>query len=248
VLDLLPATILARAAGIDLPSGAAEAAERAARRVDRGLRAELRADAVRSGRADGYHHSLGRSLRAAVRIDVRAPVADAYESTSLPVVIAEDMMRPTARARPIEPRGTPLPETADGHNDMDTSPIGEIAEQQNLLNAPASWRRAVIRIHQDRSGAIVRVTLVSSSGRRSIDEAALDAARRARARRPPARVVGDRTEITSDWAVEIGDVASSPGVLGCTDDGECAALGRGITRIRVELLDVDDAMLGDAEE
>lgn len=256
VVDVSPAETLARIAGSGAaPSSTApvdappeSSVDRAARRVDRGLRAELRADAIRSGRADGYHQELGRAMRAALRIDGAELLADGLESSSVPEIVVDEITRPTARERPIEPRGTPLPDETGGPNDMDPEPIEQIADQENLLNASAIWRRAVVRVHQDRRGRVVRVTLVSSSGRRSIDTAALRAARRARVRRPPRRVMGALDEISSDWAIEVGDVASSPGVLGCTDDGRCAAFGHGLLRIRIELLDVRDAMFEEPEE
>ena len=71
---------------------------------------------------------------------------------------------------------------------------------------------------------------------------------------PPENVVGERQAIRSDWAFEMGDVATpilcftpaGPTMdVSCVDDPiqglMCAVAGRGIIRTRVRLLAVVDA-------
>jgi hypothetical protein len=100
-----------------------------------------------------------------------------------------------------------------------------------------------------------------SSGMRALDEAAVTAVREGSVSlpAPPARIVGRRASVRSDWAFELGDVATPyicwggdetglqpPSMeLMCVDDPihgvMCAGLGSGIIRTRLSLLRVVDA-------
>ncbi len=248
-IDLLSPLALARAAGVELSDPRSEV-ERDARRFDRGLRGDLRRDAIRSGRADSYHYALGHAMQAALHLDEGERLLDELASTSLPAVVLREPGR-YGGGRPIEPRGTPLPEATPRSIDSDTVDPRDRMDDTNLLNGRVRWRRVVLRVHQDRTGEVIRVDLVRSSGLPSIDAAALAAARGAAVEGPPpSRVLGDLESITSDWAIEIGEVATSFGEVGCTDGpgSGCAMLGRGLLRTRVELLDVSDASLPSEEE
>jgi hypothetical protein len=88
-----------------------------------------------------------------------------------------------------------------------------------------------------------------SSGMSSLDRAARRAVRLGSVMlpAPPARVIGERQAIRSDWDFEMGDVAVPIhcGVV-CTDDPVlgpmCSVGGRGIIRTRVRLVGLIDAM------
>ena len=253
-IDLLPPLSLARAAGMDMPPRppSSDPIESTERRTDRDLRRELRRDALRAGRVDGYFYVLGRAMREELEVDPLDMQGDIFRGRSIPDMVVTELGRYGPGERPMEPRGTPLPEDTipSGSTrlfDPEAVALDEALDHQNFLNAHVTWYRCEVRVLQNRSGEVFDVQLLRSSGLGTVDRAALQAARRAVLEAPPERVLEGREAISSDWAIEVGDVATDPTQGGCTDPadllgGGCGALGRGILRTRVELLDVVDGM------
>lgn len=252
-IDLLPPLSLARAAGMDMPPRplSSDPVERSERRTDRDLRRELRRDALRAGRVDGYFYTLGRAMREELEVDPLDMQGDIFRGRSIPDMVVTELGRYGPAERPMEPRGTPLPEdsipSGSARLDPEAVALDQALDHQNFLNAHVTWYRCEVRVLQNRSGEVFDVQLLRSSGLGTVDRAALLAARRAVLEAPPERVIEGREAISSDWAVEVGDVATDPSQVGCTDPsdllgGGCGALGRGILRTRVELLDVVDGM------
>ncbi|HJL20548.1 MAG TPA: TonB family protein, partial [Sandaracinaceae bacterium LLY-WYZ-13_1] len=164
--------------------------------------------------------------------------------------------------RPQDVPGQPLPEQ---RTRLTTDPTDrrQAVEQEfwdhcNPLNAPVTWYRTDVRVTHNPEGELSAAWVLRSSGIEALDEAALEAARSGSMdlRPPPGNVVGERQAIRSDWAFEMGDVATpiacmtpelTPVVnVSCVEDPvhdevQCAFLGRGIVRTRVRLLSVVDA-------
>jgi TonB family protein len=253
-VDLLPPLALARAAGIDVPPRprSEDPVERAEDRTDRDLRRELRRDSLRAGGVDGYFYELGRAMRSDLEVDPLELQADVFRGLSIPEAIVTELGRYGPRERPIEPRGTPLPDDRipSGSTRLDPEAVAlqEMLDQQSFLNGHVTWHRCEVRVLQNARGEIFDVQLLRSSGMPTVDHAALEAARHAVLEAPPPeRIIEGRDTLQSDWAIEVGDVATDPTQVGCTDPadllgGGCGALGRGVMRTRVELLDVVDAM------
>lgn len=253
-VDLLPPLALARAAGIDVPPRprSGDPIARIERRTDRDLRRELRRDAIRAGVVDGYFHELGRAIRADLEVDPLDMQADVFRGMSIPEAIVTELGRHGPRERPIEPRGTPLPDDRipSGSTRLDPEAVAlqEMLDQQNFLNGHVTWHRCEVRVLQNARGEIFDVQLLRSSGLPTVDRAALEAARHAVLETPPPeRITAGRDTLQSDWGIEVGDVATDPTQVGCTDPadllgGGCGALGRGLLRTRVELIDVVDGM------
>ena len=215
---------------------------------------QLGRDRVDAGHADGWYYEARRAMLEQFRPD-RQRVEDERRAGMTTLQILYDELRRYARGpeRPIDVPGQP---TGSMRAAVPRTPIfagpeaveQERMDQQNLLNGSVTWYRVDLRITHNAEGDVAAAWVIRSSGLRSLDEAALTAARSGVIERPPpARVMGRRDAIQSDWAFEMGDVATDPLQAGCvgdlgSDQVQCAAVGRGIVRLRVYLLRVMDAM------
>lgn len=247
-VELLPPLALARVAGLELPPrpSPADPTEIAEDRIDRDLRRALRHDAIGAGRVDGYFHDLGRAMRAELHVDPRGVQEDLFRGASIPEAIVRELGRYGPASAPIDPRGTPLPEarTTTTIDPYEREALDQF-DVQNFLNGHVTWHRVEIRVLQNRIGEVFDAQILRSSGMPTIDGAALEAARAAVVEAPPPDVIEGRETISSDWAIEVGDVGTDPRQVGCVDPaallgGGCAGGGRGILRFRFELLDVVD--------
>ena len=114
------------------------------------------------------------------------------------------MLRQVAE-RPTEPRESmradPVPGSAGSAIDRWTAATDETAELHRRANIPREWTASEIETVLDEHGELVSAVLVSPSGNRAFDEAALAAVRRGLSRRP---VRDPRGRMVARWLVQAG--------------------------------------------
>jgi hypothetical protein len=238
-------------------SSAEEAGEEA---LDRYLMDALDTDALAMGSADGWYYETLRTFRVLFTPDVRE-LLDERRSRMNPLQWLYDELRRYGQPPepPIDVRGTP--NLADNTQE-EAAQHGQ--EWCNPLNAPVTWYRVDLRLTQNPEGVLSAVWIVRSSGFRTVDDAALYAIREGVwvLPPPPGRITNGRDAIVSEWSFEFGDVATCiaqlvpgpdgavrgiTGGLMCVEDPvhggvQCTFDGRGITRTRITLLRVIDAL------
>lgn len=261
-VPLFPRIPLARAAGWLLPPepSPSTSEERAEAELEQYFDGALHRDRLDAGMVDGWYHQTGRAMRQRFRPDRQALERERHAGMT-PLQILWDELRRHA-APPERPMDVPG-QTPSHLRGAVTDPTDrrQAAEQEffdwcNALNAPTTWYRVDLRVTHNPEGELSAVWVLRSSGYRSLDQAALQAARDGSMAldAPPDRVVGERQAIQSDWAFELGDVATPIGCMVeggattsvmCVDDPihgmMCSFAGRGIVRTRVWLIGVVDA-------
>lgn len=265
-LPLFPRIPLARAAGWILPPEPTPDTreEQAEAALDRYLDEAVMSDRIVQGDVDGWYHGAGRAMRQRFRPDQGEVERDRRRGMSLLQRAIDELGR--YASGPLPPQGGPaqmLPEqramtSLPGQYPGDRRAAAEQEwwERCNALNSPVTWYRVDLRVTHNPEGQLSAAWVLRSSGIEALDEAALEAARSAAVdlTPPPEHVVGHRQAIRSDWAFEMGDVATpiscmveggAVAQVQCVDDPVlgtmCAVLGRGIIRTRVRLLAVVDA-------
>lgn len=255
-VDLFPTDTLGALAGWQLrpepaPSTLEEQSEEG---LDRWMDGVLRDDAVSAGAVDGWYHGLGQAMRRAFRPDLGAMTRERRAGMDGLEVAADELGRYAQRPqRPMDPAGV-APSTLFARSREDEA-VQDVFDQRSPLHAPITWHRMELRVTHAPDGTVLAVHVTRPSGMPSMDRAAVEALRAAAptVAPPPPRVRGDRPSFVSEWAFEVGDVATQWGVLGSVDDpatGEqqAAALGRGGRRTSVSLLRVIDAQHPSFEE
>jgi len=266
-LPLFPRVPLGRAAGWLLPPEPqpSDREEEAEANLERYFDERLGRDRIESGMVDGWYHGVGRSMRQAFAPDRGRVEAERHRGMTL-LQRAFDELRRYA-AGPERPQDVPgLTPEMRGGTALNTDPTDRRAtveqeywDQCNALNGAVTWYRTDLRVTHNPEGDLSAAWVLRTSGIGALDDAALEAARSGSVElpEPPSNVVGDRQAIRSDWAFEMGDVATpwfcmtnplNPAPVGevmCVEDPvqglQCAILGRGIVRTRVRLLAVVDA-------
>lgn len=260
--DLMPRVALAPAAGWLLPPEPTpdDREAEAEANLERYFDEQLMRDRIEAGDVDGWFRALGRSMRAQFRPDRDALERERRAGMTVLQEIWDELRRYAGGPeRPQDVPGQTLPEHRAGvrdPTDREAARDQEMWEICSALNAPVTWYTVVLRVTHNPEGELSAVWVHRSSGYRSLDQAALEAARSGALAlpAPPANVVGERQAIRSDWAFDLGDVATFINCLArtplgaevaCVDDPVlgtmCAIAGRGIVRTRVRLLGVVDA-------
>ena len=261
-LPLFPRLPRARAAGWLLPPEPEpdDREERAEADLEAYFDEARHRDRLVAGMVDGWYHEAGRAMRERFRPD-RDALEREQRAPMTPFEILYDELRRHAAPRepPMDVRGQTPPELRGAvtiPTDRAQAVEHEVFDWCNALNSPVTWYRVVLRVTHDPEGVLSAVWVLRSSGYRSLDEAALRAVREGSVALapPPERIVGERQAIQSDWAFELGDVATpiacanprgAEAHVMCVDDPihgtMCAVAGRGIIRTRVMLLRVVDA-------
>ncbi|MEM9069102.1 MAG: TonB C-terminal domain-containing protein [Myxococcota bacterium] len=247
-VDLLPRVTLAETVGWILvpepePSDPEELGERY---VDRMIWEHAMQDQLAHIGADGWYHQLGHAVRRSLQVDMNEAISERREGMNVVERFVDELGR--FAPGPSAPQGAPGPETAEQRNPQNPNEQWheQLAEHMNLRNAPVTWHRVDVRVTQAPDGELLALWVIRSSGSSVIDRAVLAAVREGTPRvpPPPQEIVGNRRAIMSEWAVEVGDVATYWTQAGCVMDPEggaqCAAGGRGITRSRLRLLRVLD--------
>ncbi len=261
-IPLLPRLPMAPAAGWILdpeptPSGREEEAEAA---LEEFFDEALMRDRLEAGDVDGWYHDLGRSMRQRFRPDRDEIERERRAGMTLLQELFDELRRYAGGPeRPEDVPGQPFPErraAVRDPTDRRAAVEQEMWDTCSPLNAPVTWYTTVLRVTHNPEGVLSAAWVHRSSGIRSLDRAALAAARSGSVAlpAPPPGVVGERQAIRSDWAFDLGDVATFVSCLsqtplgadvGCVDDPVlgvmCAVAGRGIIRTRVRLLGVVDA-------
>ena len=267
-VPLLPRVPMAPVAGwfLSPEPSASEREEQAEERLDDFLLAALNQDRLQTVGADPWYDDVARAWRGVFRPNQNAVLADLDGSGGVMAVLSElGRFAPG----PAAPQGTPglsepLGMRGDRFQNTDPTNRRQAVQQQwwdtcNPLNAPTTWHRVDLRVTHNVEGELSASWVLRTSGSASLDAAAIEAVRSERVRlpAPPAAVTGERAAIRSDWAFEMGDVATYygcqregiPGLdavatLSCVDDPElglqCSFMGRGIIRTRIRLLAVID--------
>lgn len=253
---LFPHDALGRAVGWELGPEPAPSSdeERAEQDLERWMDEQIAQDRVAAGIVDEWYYQCRRAMRAAFRPDVRAVLRDVQRGMSLPERIVHELARYAApRQRPIDPGGV-SPQTLFARSRQDEQ-AQEAFDHASPLHAPITWYRVELRVVHTRGGEVARVEVTRSSGSASLDRAALEAVRTGSVAAPrlPERLVGDRDAVLSEWAFEMGDVASRVDTVaqldGPTGEGsQAGVLGRGLVRTSVSLLRVVDAEHPSTEE
>lgn len=255
-VDLFPEDTLGALAGWELRPEPAPSTleEQSEERLDRWMDGTLRDDAVGAGDVDGWYHGLGQSMRRAFRPDLGQMERERRAGMNPAEVVADELGRYAQRPQQtMDPAGV-APSTLFARSREDEA-VQDAFDQRSPLHAPITWHRMELRVTHAPDGAVVAVHVTRSSGMPSMDRAAVEAVRTAApaAPPPPPRVRGERPTFVSEWAFEVGDVATQWGVVGSVDDPvtggqQGAALGRGVMRTSVSLLRVTDAQHPSFEE
>ena len=248
-IDLLPRVTLAETVGwILVPEPEpSDPEERAERELDRRLAAHVMRDSMEHVGADGWYHHLGSEIRRELRVDSNEMIRDERRGMNTLQRLVAELGR--FANGPSAPQGGPATPTPEMRNPSD--PVEQwhdnYQDLMNLRNAPVNWYRVEVRITQAPDGDLLAVWVIRSSGNRVVDRVALQAVREGTTRvpPPPSEIIGQRRAIVSEWAIEIGDVATYWGQMGCVFGGvegqSCAnGTGRGIIRTRLQLLRVID--------
>lgn len=245
---MLPRVPIARAAGWILPEDPPPETmeERGRQALETHLRDELHTDTLSKLGAHPWYQTVARRLRKRFRPDL----ARLERERRAPMTVIQQVMDELGRYGPPE---TPVPQAAVRPLDMLEGSLGRdgvaalhTAEAQNALHAHTTWYRVDVRVTYNPEGAVSGAWVERSSGYRTVDDAALAAARRGDLPTPPPEIVGQRDAIQADWRLEVGDVATPWNEAGCVDDPidgglQCHARGRGLRRVRVQLIRVVDA-------
>lgn len=260
-VELFPRDALGSAVGWEIarepqpePSTDEEGSEEA---LDRWIDDRVREDRIGAGAVDGWYYAMRQRMRAAFRPD-RGAMERERRAGMDPVQWGVDELSRYAAPRQstMDPAGV-SPSTIFARSREDEA-VQDGFDQRSPLYAPITWYRVELRVVQTRDGRVASVRVTRSSGMRSMDDAAVAAIREGTVSLPPPpeSVLGERSSIASEWAFEVGDVATQVGVLGGVDGAtgesgegpQVAALGRGVIRTSVVLLDVADAQHPTSEE
>lgn len=248
-IDLMPRVTLAETVGwILVPEPEpSDPEERAERELDRRLAAHVMRDSLEHVGASGWYHHLGSEIRRELRIDSNEMISDERRGMNVLQRLAAELGR--FANGPSAPQGgaaAPTPEMRHPHDQVEQW-HDNYQDLMNLRNAPVNWYRVEVRVTQAPDGELLAVWVIRSSGNRVVDRVALAAVRSGSTRvpPPPPEIIGERRAIVSEWAIEIGDVATYWGQVGCVmggvDGQRCAnGTGRGIIRTRLQLLRVID--------
>lgn len=243
--SLSPGDVAAHTTGRADSLGPIDQTEVAIRQAEDWLADGQRRDAIHHGDVDGYYLELGRSMRGSFHPDLVAITDERRRGMSLPEIAMDELGRYGPPEAPRGPSSVYTPEMR-----ATTGEDRQMQEQfdiHSLLNAHTRWTRVEVHVIQDRAGHVLSATVTHSSDSHTLDAAALAAITSAALTSPPpARVLGERQTIDSDWSFWAGEVVPFLGDAGCTEssDGQglqCSALGRPMLRTRVVLLDVHDA-------
>jgi len=250
-IPLFPRLPIGRAAGMILPPEPQpdDRMAQAEAELEEYLNDAIGRDRANAGASDGWYHDAGRAMFDTFRPNREEIEGERRRGMNVVQLVMDELGR-YARGpeRPIDVPGQPV--GADRAAVPGTPLFRELEAQdqemldrQNLLNGSVTWQRTELRVTHNPEGDVAGAWVIRSSGSHSLDEAALRAARTAQVPMPPPeRIMGDRQAIQSDWAFEMGDVATDPTQAGCVEDPhggpQCAAFGRGIVRLRVYLLRV----------
>lgn len=258
-VELNPSVEMAEAAGWIFrpdpePSDRGQLAEE---NLERYFDERLQTDRLDAIGAHPWYHTMMREMRRSFRPDMEQ-LEDSRRAAMNPVGRVFDELGRYAEGPepPQDPPGTPPPEIANSHLGQLEQAGLEMAEWQNLNNAPVTWYRVKVRVTQNPEGVVSAAWVEQSSGYPSLDRQAVRAVTDGATRLPPPppEVTGDRQAIQTDWSFEAGDVATQYGQTGCVDDPvnggyQCAGpFGRGIVRTRIRLLRVVDGEHGTFEE
>lgn len=247
--DPFPHTTMAESVGWILeeePAPSDPVAE-AEERLDRYFAEILGQDRMRHIGADGWYYELGRAARRNMQIDIRAVHRERRRAMNPVQVVIDELGRyASGPSAPQDVAGQPTPEMRNP-GDQREQAMDQYMDQMNLLNAPVQWTSLELRLTQSPEGEVLAIWITRSSDNAVLDREVMRGFRRGAARTPPPPlpIHEGRNAIVSEWRIEIGDVATYLNQAGCVIDPEsgvqCAAGGRGIVRIRVQLLRVVDA-------
>lgn len=248
-VDLFPRDALGPVAGWELrPEPAPSTLEESSEEVlDRWMDDRLREQQIGAGQVDGWYYGMRQSMRSAFRPD-RGAMERERRAAMDPAQIAVDELSRYAQPpqRTMDPGGH-APQTIFSRSREDEF-TQDGFDQRSPLYARITWFRVELRVVQSRSGAVTAVHVTRTSGMPSMDAAAIEAIRSGTVSLPvpPPAVLGDRDTIVSEWAFEVGDIATRLDTVGALEgpEGEGmqgVALGRGAIRTSVQLLRVIDA-------
>lgn len=256
--ELFPRVTLAETVGwLFVPEPTPDSPEEVGERwVDRMIWEHAMRDSLEHVGADGWYYQVGNAVRRSLRVDMRAATRERRRGMNVVQRLVDELGR--YADGPSAPQGGPATPTPELRDPTPNAPEqrwhDQLAEHNNLRNAPVRWHRVEVRVVQAPDGDLLAVWVIRSSGNSVLDRAVITAVRAGitRVPPPPREIVGDRRAIASEWAVEIGDVATYINQAGCVMQPEggvdCAALGRGIVRSRVRLLRVLDEQHPSFEE
>jgi TonB family protein len=247
-VDLFPRDVLGGAAGWQLAPEPAPDDERGEIDLERYIHQRIEDDRVGAGIVDAWYYTLRHAMRRDFQPDIHAFLRDRQAGMDLVERGLDELGRHAARPQqPMDPRGM-SPQSLFARSREDEM-IQDGFDQRSPLYAPITWHRAEVRITHSRTGEVAAVHVTRSSGSRVLDEAMVDAVRSGALAvpRPPEAVIAGRGSFVSEWAFELGDVASRAGGASVMDaptgegDPQAGLLGRGIMRTSVSLLRVIDA-------
>ncbi len=256
--ELFPRVTLAETVGwIVVPEPAPDSPEEIGERwVDRMIWEHAMRDSLEHVGADGWYDQVGNAVRRSLQVDMRAAIRERRRGMTVLQRLGDELGR--YASGPSAPQGGPATPTPELRDRTPNAPEqlwhDQLAEHNNLRNAPVQWHRVEVRLVQAPDGELLAVWVTRSSHNSVLDRAVLTAIRvgLTRVPPPPREIVGGRRAIASEWAVEIGDVATYINQAGCAIRPEggldCAGLGRGIVRSRVRLLRVLDEQHPSFEE
>lgn len=255
-VDLFPEDTLGARAGWELRPEPAPSTleEQSEEDLDRWMDDRLREDAVGAGDVDGWYYGLRQQMRRAFRPDRGAMERERRAGMGPAEVVVDELGRyAQPPQRPMDPAGV-APSTLFSRSREDEA-VQDAFDQRSPLHAPITWHRMELRVTHAPDGSVVAVHVTRPSGMPSMDRAAVEAVRTAAAgvAPPPPSVRGERPTFVSEWAFEVGDVATQIGVVAGVDDPveggtQGAALGRGVIRTSITLLRVTDAAHPSFEE
>jgi len=196
------------------PGGREDEAARVGARVDALLGRARGEREVAGGRVDPAWRDLERAIDATFR-----PPADAISSDSALTALAKQFRNVAiggATPRGVDPSRAAEPGVFIAE---------QIAASQRAIAEPAEWRTSEITVELGDDGRLLEARIALGSGRAALDRQALEAVRRALARRP---LRDPRGHVTARFSVEAAVAVTPPGVAPLVDPVSGKVLGAGV--------------------
>jgi Gram-negative bacterial TonB protein C-terminal len=179
----------------DAPSRSHEGDEETALRVQKLVDGAAGVATVESGRVDPAWRDAERQIDGAFR-----PSAELVSRDSTGQLLLRQLGEGERQSRPSV-RADPVSGSAGGAIDRWNGAADEAAEAHRRANRQGQWTEAEIETVVDERGEVVSAVVVSRSGNRAFDQAALAAVRRGLSRR---RVRDPRGKMVARWLVQAG--------------------------------------------
>jgi TonB family protein len=187
-------------------------------RVDKWLQQEGAANFARSGRVAPVWRDVERQIDAAFR-----PTVDQITRDNVAQSAVKQLLGAKLESGPVERGRDASHELQSDHRGFAASRAEQVEAARRAYETPRNWTRVEIESEIGEDGSLLGLRIVLPSGMRELDQAALEAVKKAVSRRPPRD-----GHAVARWAVEAAVVSKLPAGGAITDEVSGRTVGGGV--------------------